>query len=160
MGIYAPEIYELIRDGVNLFDFDYTTSYPDGAESLQARWTMYYNRHEIGFETVGAFKERLRSVWCLKIPQYNQLWDEAGIITDWTSNRVRKGTSVNIVNAQPVNDTDFNSRHATSIVRDTADDTERTVPYYQVMREYGEKFYQIDIEFFKEFDYLFMQIYN
>lgn len=59
---------------VDIFDFEYSF-YDEQLKCIfEEKFIEHYYFHEIGFETIGRFKQRLRAKLNLKMPYYSQLY--------------------------------------------------------------------------------------
>ena len=76
MAKYSLEIYELLNDGVDIFDFEYDFYIDD--DEVKKRWEQkfidYFMFYEIGFSTVYKFKHYLREKLNRIAPYYRQLY--------------------------------------------------------------------------------------
>ena len=85
MANYTIEVRQLVDDyHIPLFDFEYPfyNQYPSDKEQFEALFIQTYYYHEIGFETVDRFKQRLQARLNLIMPYYQQLyltqWEQVG----------------------------------------------------------------------------------
>lgn len=68
-------IDEAIKAGRKyIFDFPYDLFDPAYKEVLETKFLRHFYTREIGFETVGLWKLKLRDKFEMKLPYYNQLW--------------------------------------------------------------------------------------
>lgn len=72
-----------------LFDFDYPFFDEDYKPIFERNFIEYYYTREIGFETMGLFKLRLRSWLRRNMSYYNQLWESTEIVFDPLENSRR-----------------------------------------------------------------------
>lgn len=101
-----------------LFDFSYPSSHMTAKEkeSLEKHFIMHYLYNEIGFETAGAFKNRLQSKFLDIMPRYDALYESMHLdlnmfddfsvttITETKNNVKSKGTN-NTTNSGEVKNT-------------------------------------------------------
>ena len=71
--------YKTIDDAIKagrkyIFDFPYELFDPAYKEVLETKFLRHFYTREIGFETVGLWKLKLRDKFEMKLPYYNQLW--------------------------------------------------------------------------------------
>ena len=85
MANYTIEVRQLVNDyQIPLFDFEYPfyNAYPTDKEEFENLFIQHYYFHEIGFETVDRFKQRLQARLNLIMPYYQQLyltqWEQVG----------------------------------------------------------------------------------
>ena len=77
MSKYTLELYELLDEGVNIFDFEYDF-YTDDIEIRKAwekKFIDHYLFYEIGFCTVFKFKHYLRERLNMLAPYYRKLYE-------------------------------------------------------------------------------------
>lgn len=74
MSSYTIELGEIIENGNNIFDFQYDFYEPLYKLKWQEKFIEHYFFNEIGFETIGRFKQRLRSRLNMIYPKYKQLY--------------------------------------------------------------------------------------
>lgn len=58
-----------------VFDFDYNFYDPDLKGQFEKKFVEYYYINEIGFETIGRFKQRLKAKLNTIMPEYRQLYE-------------------------------------------------------------------------------------
>lgn len=76
MGKYTLELGEIVESGnVKIFDFNYDFYEPNLKGQFEKKFIDQYYFHEIGYETVGRFKHRLKNRLNLIAPKYRQLWE-------------------------------------------------------------------------------------
>ena len=74
----GSDVEDAIESGRNvLFNFDYDLFSDEYKSVIESKFIRHNYVREIGFETVGLFKLRLRDEWLMKLPYYNQLWSSA-----------------------------------------------------------------------------------
>lgn len=68
------ELRQIVNSNIVLFDFEYNFYRKASKEQFQQKFINHYYRHEIGFETVGAFKHELKTRLNEIYPYYAELW--------------------------------------------------------------------------------------
>lgn len=72
---YSVELRNIAETpGMKVFDFDYHFYEPQFQCDFEEKFIDHYYFDEIGFETVGRFKQRLKSKLNMKMPYYEQLY--------------------------------------------------------------------------------------
>lgn len=75
MSKYTMELRDIIEDkNLALFDFCYDFYEESLRYNFEQKFADYFRYNEIGFETVGRFKQRLRSKLNMIMPRYTQLY--------------------------------------------------------------------------------------
>lgn len=75
MSNYTLEVRQLIENGLNVFDLPYKFYDDDLKEEFETLFINHYYYHEIGFETVFRFNQRLSSRLNMKYDYYRQLYE-------------------------------------------------------------------------------------
>ncbi len=104
----GTNVEDAIESGRNvLFNFDYDLFSDEYKPVIESKFLRHNYVREIGFETVGLFKLRLRDEWLMKLPYYNKLWESA------------------LLEFDPFLDVDYQTQHVGSgnIKRDDTTDT-------------------------------------
>lgn len=74
----GSDVETAIESGRNvLFNFPYDLFLDTYKEVIESKFLRHNYTREIGFETVGLFKLKLRDLWLMKLPYYNQLWESS-----------------------------------------------------------------------------------
>lgn len=74
----GSDVERAIESGRNvLFNFPYELFLETYKEVIESKFLRHNYTREIGFETVGLFKLKLRDLWLIKLPYYNQLWESS-----------------------------------------------------------------------------------
>lgn len=88
-----------------LFDFDYPFFDENYKPIFERNFIEYFYTREIGFETMGLFKLRLRSWLRLNMPYYNEMWKSTLIEFDPLVNSERTITSTKELEREQIDDT-------------------------------------------------------
>lgn len=109
-----------------IFTFDYDLFDPLYKPVIETKFLRHYYTREIGLETVGLWKLRLRDLWEMKLPYYNKLWESELLkfnplydvdytayhtgdrFSNRTENSDSESTSKNSVSSEGSNSTDEN----------------------------------------------------
>lgn len=76
MARYTLQLRKIVKD-INIFDFDYMFYTDDEKikKNFENKLIQHYYFDEIGFETIGMFKNRLKEKLNYLMPYYKQLYD-------------------------------------------------------------------------------------
>ena len=114
----VDEITEKAR--LKIFDFDYPIFDPAYKPTLENKILQHYYTQEIGLETVGLWKLKLRAKMREIMPYYNQLYKsellkfDPFINTDYTDERETVGTETNVTNGTKHGETSGDSLTVTT----------------------------------------------
>lgn len=86
MATYTLTIKNLIKNDVNIFDFEYPIFDESYRGKLEKKIIDHYYYREIGLETVGMFKKQLETKMNEIMDYYNDLYKSTLIEQDVTSN--------------------------------------------------------------------------
>lgn len=159
MAKYTMELWEVIEDGVNLFDFDYSFWDVTKKQELEKNFVEHFKFHEIGSETIPRFKDRFKARWLETIDKYSKMFEANSRIdrdVDILSN-VNTETKI-VFNDSPKGVEEFDNSHATNFTKSYSKGYAGTTGI-ELLRNYNENFIDVQEKFFDEFNSLFMQIY-
>lgn len=74
MNNYTLTLQQIVKNDINIFDFDYDLFNPNYKSTFEQLFIDYFYLEEIGHETVGQFKHRLKNKLQLVLPYYNKLY--------------------------------------------------------------------------------------
>ena len=74
MAHYTKELRELVKEGFNIFNFEYNFYSPKHKKQFEEKFINYFFFREIGFETVGRFIHELKSKLEEIYPYYEHLF--------------------------------------------------------------------------------------
>lgn len=159
MAKYTQELWEIIEDGVNLFDFNYNLWDITKKSELQNNFIEHFKFHEIGSETIQRFKDRLKCRWLETIDKYSILFEA----NERLNNEVDVLSNVNtettiIFNDSPKGVETFDKNHATNYTKTKSKGYAGTTGI-ELLKNYNENFIDVQEKFFNEFNSLFMQIF-
>jgi hypothetical protein len=86
MAKYTLELGDIIKNNVNIFDFEYPFYDPSKKTEFEQHFIDHFYFYEIGVETVGRFKHYLKVTLNEKLPYYNMLFRTALIDYEKTKN--------------------------------------------------------------------------
>lgn len=166
MSKYTAELRTIIANNFNIFDFEYTRTAESQAiisnDNLQQGFINHFYFREVGFETLGRFKHKLKTQWLESIANFDKLLVKYNEDINTKSNVGSSVNNTSIYNDTPKNALDFGeqSTHATSIT----DNKQNTKGYagiteIELLELYHDKLKDIQTEFYNSFDNLFMQIF-
>lgn len=75
MAQYTMTIQQIIKGGIDIFDFDYPMYKEEYKPIFEELFIDYFMVEEIAHETIGLFKHRLRTKLNLIMPYYNKIYD-------------------------------------------------------------------------------------
>lgn len=128
MANYTICIYQLVRDkNFKIFNFDYKFYDDRLKEDFEKQFIDHFFLNEIGFETIGLFQQRLKTVLNDLYPKYKQLYDselkakdinfllnkdlkesnERLVTSNKTDNTVSHGTTTTNINASNNDNIDY-----------------------------------------------------
>ena len=166
MSQYTAELRTIINNNFDIFDFDYTRTEASRAivsdEDLENGFINHYYFREVGFETLERFKHKLKTQWLESLGELDKLLVAYNEDINIKSNLGSRVDNVSKFNDTPKNALDYGeeSSHATSIT-DNKQDTKgyAGISEIELLELYFDKIKDIQTEFYKSFDNLFMQIF-
>ena len=164
MAKYTAELKSIIQLGYDIFDFEYTRTPESIAilsnEKLQEGFINHFFFRELGFETLERFKHYLKTKWVEELGEFDALLVAYNKELNIMSNNKTTTSQRQIFNDEPLNNVDVSNENATSIT-----DTKQEQSSYNGITEielldiYHNNIRDIQTEFYKKFDNLFMQIF-
>lgn len=159
MAKYTQELWEIIEDGVNLFDFDYNFWDVTKKSELQNNFIEHFKFHEIGSETVQRFKDRFKCRWLEVIDKYSKMFETNARLNNDVDVLSNVNTETTIVfNDSPKGEETFDKNHATNFTKTKSKGYAGTTGI-ELLKNYNENFIDVQEKFFNEFNSLFMQIF-
>lgn len=166
MSKYTAELRAIVENDFNIFDFEYQRTAESQAvvsnEDLQKGFINHYYFREVGFETLERFKHKLKTQWLESLGELDNLLVAYSKPIEVKSNVSSSGEHVAVFNDAPKNALDFGeqSQHATNIM-DNKNNSKgyMGVTEIELLEIYHDKIKDIQTEFYKSFDNLFMQIF-
>ena len=74
MAIFTMTLMEIIKNNVDIFDFEYSFYSEEYKEQFEEKFINHFYYDEIGSETIGRFKHNLRTMLNEIMPYYSQLY--------------------------------------------------------------------------------------
>ena len=74
MAIFTMTLMEIIKNNVDIFDFDYSFYSEEHKEQFEEKFINHFYYDEIGSETIGRFKHNLRTMLNEIMPYYSHLY--------------------------------------------------------------------------------------
>ena len=74
MAIFTMTLMEIIKNNVDIFDFDYEFYSEEHKEQFEEKFINHFYYDEIGSETIGRFKHNLRTMLNEIMPYYSHLY--------------------------------------------------------------------------------------
>lgn len=166
MSNYTAELRTIIDNGFDIFDFEYTRKPESIAivdnETLQDGFINHFYFREVGFETLERFKHKLKTQWLESLGELDSLLVAYNEPIEAKSNLGSKVVNVSRFNDTPKSALDFGveSTHASSITDNNQDSKGYAgITEIELLELYHDKIKDIQTEFYKSFDNLFMQIF-
>lgn len=159
MAKYTMELNEVINL-TNIFDFKYEIYAPDKKQDLETKFINHYYFREIGVETIGRFKFKLKERWLLIIEKYNKLWRASQKEIEVYSNNSGTSSNKTEFDEMPGSPPTGIPEYVTTRTRNEGQSKSLTgMSEIEALTQYIQKLTDITTLFLKEFDSLFMQIF-
>lgn len=163
MSKYTAQLRTIIDNEFDIFDFEYTRSNASKAivsdDDLEEGFINHFYFREIGFETLERFEHYLQTYWLENLEEFDKLLvayhDTINVKSNLGSN-VKSKSVFNDTPKSKLDDTD----HATNITDNDQDTTGYAgVTEIELLEIYHNNIRDIQTEFYKKFEPLFMQIF-
>lgn len=164
MSKYTAELRTIINNGFNIFDFEYTRKPESIAiltnEKLQEGFINHFYFREVGFETLERFKHYLKTKWLEELGEFDALLVAYNKELNILSNNKTNTSQRQIFNDEPLNNIDVSETNATSITDTKQEQTSYAgITEIELLDIYHNNIRDIQTEFYKKFENLFMQIF-
>ena len=186
MEKYTITLGEIIEKGIKIFDFDYPFYSADYKKTFEQHFIDHFYYDEIGQETVGRFKHRLKIKFNTIMPYWNKIFlaDELEQrildnydVTETYEREVKNkinSTSKNIYTDSGIEKVDFdNVDYASTLTKDIGEsNNDNTEKWTRKMTgnigiqtdsdaivKYWQSLRQIELEIFTQCEELFMGVY-
>lgn len=159
MATYTMTLEAVIKIA-NIFDFNYNLYDETKKKDLEQAFIDHYLFKEIGVETIGRFKHKLRERWILILPKYNKLWIANNKDVEIFSNNKGSSKRVSNFNDLPITPPTSKSDYPTTSTDEISSYSSLSgISEIEALSRYNELVSNITFQFLKEFISLFMSIY-
>lgn len=154
------KIKDLIDEGYNLFDFDYTLNPLRTKEEVEQAFIDRYYYKEIEYDDVNEFLHELKVMWKESLTNYNKEIDANANKLNIFKNNDGEIVTKNVFNDLPTSTLD-DGDYATSIT----DNTNNTSGYtntteVELLKKYYDNLVDIDSKFLDIFNVLFVGVFG
>lgn len=165
---YTEVLGNIIEDGIDIFDFDYTLWHPadvteqDAKTELETAFISHFYMREIGQETVELFKHYLSVKWVELLETYNKLFEAAATVkpSDAFENDKFDYENNNIFNDAPKGVVEFDKQHATNYSNSTGTNKGlRGLTRNDALRRYSASVFSPRLAFFDALEGLFFGLF-
>ena len=159
MSQYTMTIDEIIKNGFNLFDFNYEFYDNEKKSWIENLFISYYFDYEIGFETIQAFQNNLEIKWKILLLKYNKLFianDEQINIFNTVKSEIKQKAVIQETPDSELSNTDY----ASNITENTqTNNGYNNITEIELLDRYNTQLINIALKFIEEFTPLFMRVY-
>lgn len=166
MSNYTTNLYEIIKNEFNIFDFNYIRTNESQAIisnlDLENGFINHFLFREIGFETLDRFKHKLKTQWLESLGEFDKLLVAYNDNINIKSNIGNNSRNTSVYNDTPKNALDFGTEtsHASNITSNELTNVGLAgLTEIEALELYHDKLKDIVTEFYNSFDNLFMQIF-